>query len=197
MKSILTILLAATLLTSCGVLRPVEDRSVAHILEATAPARNITGSSPVIAVTRPSVPGYLDRQQLVTRTQSGNPVINNNQLWAESLDEGIARVTAENLSRLRNSLNIQPVQAFITVDYSYLLEIRITRFDADAATRTVKLECTWRLQPVSGRLAQARSFRTEVPIDDERFTPTSPQNARVAAMNEALGELAAVIARQL
>ena len=190
-------LLAVAALTSCGALDPVEDRSVNHILEAAAPARTITGNAPVIAIARPSVPGYLDRQQLVTRSRTGNPVMNSNQLWAESLDDGITRVTAENLGRIHNSMNIQPVQSFITIDYSHLLEIRIVRFDADAATRTVILECTWKLQPVSGRVASVRSFRTEVPIDDEKFTALSPQNARVTAMNQALAEFAAAIARHL
>jgi uncharacterized lipoprotein YmbA len=196
-RSLLLPLLAACLLPSCGVLDPVEDRSVNHILEAAAPARTVTGNAPVIAIARPTIPGYLDRQQLVTRDANAQLVINLNELWAEPLDDGIARVTAENLALIKNSLNIQPIRAFIAIDYSHLLETRITRFDADAATRTVVLECTWRLQPVSGRLASARPFRAEIPIADTQFSPTAPQNARVAAMNQALAQLAAAIAREL
>ncbi len=197
MKTRIIPVLATAVLASCGVLDPVEDRSVSHILEAAAPARTVTGSSPVIAVARPSIPGYLDRQQLVTRSRAGNPVMNSNQIWAEPLDDGMARVTAENLGRLRNSMNIQPVQAFITIDYSHLLEVRVLRFDADAAARNVVLECTWTLQPVSGRIAPVRRFQTEVPIEDPWFTATSAQHARVAAMNRALAELAAAIAPSL
>lgn len=184
-------------LTACSVLKPVEDRSLSHVLEAAAPQRSITDNSPAIAIARPSLPGYLDRQQLVTRDHKGNLVLNSNQTWAESLDEGIARVTAENLARIRNSMNIQPVQAFITIDYTHLLEMRIARFDADAITRTIILECTWKLQPVSGRITPTRSFRTEVPISDDQFSANAPQQARVAAMNQALAELAALIAKQL
>jgi len=184
-------------LSACGVLKPVEDRSLSHVLEAATPQRAITGSSPAIAVARPSLPGYIDRQQLVTREHNGNIVLNSNQTWAEPLDEGIARITAENLARIRNSMNIQPVRAFIAMDYTHLLEIRVARFDADAATRTITLECTWKLQPVSGRIAATRSFRTEVPINDDQFSANAPQQARVAAMNQALAELAATIAKQL
>ena len=192
---IIFLLPAAVFLSACGALDPVEDRSMSHVLEAAAPQRAVTGSSPAIAVARPSLPGYIDRQQLVTRNPGGNIVMNSNQIWAEPIDEGIARVTAENLGRIRNSMNIQPVQAFITIDYTHLLEVRVSRFDADATTRSVVLECTWKLQPVTGRIAQTRSFRTEVPIDDPRFSATSPQQARIAAMNRALAELAAAIAR--
>lgn len=190
---------AAALLacSACSVLAPVEDRSMSHILEAAAPARTVTGNSPVIAIARPSLPGYLDRQQLVTRDRSGTVVMNPNHLWAEPFDTGIARATAENLGRIRNSQNIQPVEAFITLDYSHVLELRISRFEADAASRTVILDCAWRLQPVNGRVAPFRPFRTEVPIAGESFTATGPQLDRVAAMNRALAELSAAIARSL
>jgi len=189
--------LATLALSACGVLKPVEDRSLSHVLDATAPQRAITGNSPAIAVARPSLPGYIDRQQLVTRDPKGNLVLNVNQTWAEPLDDGIARVTAENLARIRNSMNIQPVRAFIAMDYTHLLEIRFTRFDADATTRTITLECTWKLQPVSGRVATSRSFRTEVAINDAQFSANSPQQSRVAAMNQALAELAGEISKQL
>lgn len=180
--------------TACGVLKPVEDRSMSHILEAAAPARAVTGNAPAIAIARPSLPGYLDRQQLVTRDRTGAIVMNPNQLWAEPFDTGIARATAENLGRIRNSLNIQPVEAFITLDYTHVLELRVSRFEADAASRTVVLECAWKLQPVDGRIAPFRPFRTEVPIPGDTFTAGGPQQDRVAAMNRALAELAAAIA---
>jgi len=189
--------LAVIALSACGVLKPVEDRSVSHVLSAAAPSRVVTGNAPAVAIARPSLPGYIDRQQLVTRGPEGTVVMNTNQIWAEPLDDGIARVTAENLSRIRNSMNIQPVQAFITIDYTHLLEMRVSRFDADVATRTVIFECTWKLQPVSGRIAPTRPFRIEVPIDDPRFSATSGQQARIEAMNRALGEFAATIARQM
>lgn len=197
MKTPITFFAILALLTGCGVLKPVKDRSMNHVLNAAASQRAITGNSPVIAVARPALPGYLDRQQLVTRKRDGTIMMNQNQLWAEPLDEGIARVTAENLGRMRNSHNIQPVQAFITMDYSHLLEVRISRFDANEQTRTIILECTWRLQPVSGHIATSHPFRTELEIDDTRFSASSSQMARVDAMNQALLKLAAAITSQL
>lgn len=189
--------LMAIVLSGCGVLNPVVDRSESHVLAAAAPARAVTGNAPAIAIARPSLPGYLDRQQLVTRGRDGMLVMNSNQIWAEPLDDGMARVTAENLGRIRNSMNIQPIQAFIAMDYSHLLETRVSRFDADVATRMVVLECTWKLQPVTGHVSPTRSFRVEVPIDDAKFSPTSGQQVRVDAMSRALAEFAATIARHL
>ena len=183
------------LLAACGVLRPVKDNTVSHLLNSTVAERSITGSSPTIAITRPSLPGYLDRQQLVSRSSDGRVIMNSNHLWAEPLDAGISRVTAMNLARLVNSLNIQPVETFVTMDYDRLLEIRISRFEPDASGNLI-FECSWKLQPVSGRVTNTRPFRAQIAIGGDA-SPASAQDARITAMNEALERLAREIARVL
>ena len=62
---------ATLLLVSCGVLEPVKDNSDSYMLEPAIPERAVTGSRPAVAIARPSLPGYLDRQQMVTRTNDG------------------------------------------------------------------------------------------------------------------------------
>jgi len=190
----ITTLVLTLLTTACGVLKPVKDTSVFHLLDPAVPERRITGSTPALALVRPSLPSYLDRQQLVSRSGDGQLQMNSYHLWSESLDSAISRVTATNLARLKNSLNIQPVEAFVTLDYQSLLEIRVSRFEPDA-TNTLIFECTWKLQPVSGRLTATRSFSTQIPIapttDSKNLTP------RITAMNEALARLAREIANAL
>jgi uncharacterized lipoprotein YmbA len=188
-------LLLTPLLAACGVLAPVKDVSVTYLLDPVVAERRITGSSPAIAIARPKLPGYLDRQQLVSRSNGGEMRMNGFQLWAEPLDKGISRVTATNLGRLANSVNIQPVESFVTMDYDSLLEIRISRFEPDANGNVV-LECTWKLQPVSGRVTNPRSFRTVIESNGT-LPATGPQSGRIAAMNEALARLAREIADTL
>jgi uncharacterized lipoprotein YmbA len=79
------------------------------------------------------------------------------------------------------------------MEYESVLEIRIARFEPDPAGRLL-LECTWKLQPVSGAVANPRPFRTVVDTDGT-FGPTGPQDARISAMNEALARLAREISR--
>lgn len=194
MKTILLTLTAPLLLISCGALKPVKDTSVHHLLDAGVPERAITGASPAIAISRPSLPSYLDRQQLVSRSGDGQLQMNSYHLWAEPLDAAISRVTALNLGRLKNSLNIQPVENFVTLDYQTLLEIRVSRFEPDT-TNNLVFECTWKLQPVVGGVANTRPFRTTVAV-----TPAdSPKDmsGRIAAMNEALVRLAEEISRAI
>jgi uncharacterized protein len=86
-------------LGGCGAFKPVEDTSVNFLLDPLIPERRITGASPAIAIARPSLPSYLDRQQLVSRSGDGQLQMNAYHLWAEPLDAAISRVTALNLGR--------------------------------------------------------------------------------------------------
>ena len=193
MKTLLLTLISPFLLVACG-LEPVKDTSVNHLLDPVIPGRQITGASPAIAISRPALPSYLDRQQLVSRSNGGKLEMNSYHLWAEPLDAAISRVTAANLGRLMNSLNIQPVESFVSLDYQSLLEIRVSRFEPDSSGNLV-LECTWKLQPVSGRVADTRSFLTQVLISS---TDTSKDlSETTVAMNEALARLARKIASAL
>lgn len=197
MKTLAVSLLVPFLFVSCGMLEPVKDTTVNHLLDPTIPERRITGSSPTLAIARPALPSYLDRQQLVSRSGDGQLQMNSYHLWAEPLDAAISRVTSINLGRLTNSLNIQPVESFVTLDYQSLLEIRISRFEPDPGGNVV-LECTWKLQPVSGRVANPRQFRTVVPVSGADSAVTAAAlSGRVSAMNEALVRLAREIARAL
>jgi uncharacterized protein len=179
------------LLTGCGVLSPVEDMTVHHVLEAGVPYRRPVSSTPSVAINRPAIPDYLDREGIVTRT-NGRLMISELDIWGEPLDAAIGRVTSSNLSRLTGSMNIQPVEDFVTLDYSLLLEIRITRFDPDESGHMI-FEGTWKLSPVSGGDAQNHYFRLATAI----LPGPQPMAARVDAMDEALEQLARTIAKSL
>lgn len=196
MKFLILALFIPLLLSACNVLKPVKDTSVNHLLDPAIPERTVTGSSPAIAISRPSLPSYLDRQQLVSRSRSGELEMNSYHLWAEPLDSAISRVTAINLSRLTNSLNIQPVENFITLDYQSLLEIRVAKLEPDASGNLI-LDCTWKLQAVTGPIASPHAFHTTVPISNGSQLQNKAQTARIAATNEALARLAREISRAL
>ncbi|OYW77751.1 MAG: hypothetical protein B7Z37_02360 [Verrucomicrobia bacterium 12-59-8] len=175
--------------TGCSVLKPVKDTTVRHLLESLVPDHTLTAARPAIAVNRPSLPGYLDSSQLVTRSD-GRLMVSNRDIWGEPLDTGISRVIASSLSRLTGSKNIQPVENFTTLDYATLLELRIAKFEPEAANQMV-LEGTWKLQPVSGRETSTHFFRLLAPV----LPGPSSMSARVTAMNQALEQLARQIVR--
>jgi len=99
-------------------------------------------------------------------------------------------IDASNLSRLTNSMNIQPVQNFTTLDYATLLELQVAEVEPDAGGQMV-LQGTWTLQPVNGKEARTHFFHILVPMP----ATTKPINGRVAAMNQALEALARQIVK--
>lgn len=184
------------LLGSCSVFS-VKDDPVRHLLEASISARTTNSPRPAVAVARPTLPPYLERSELVTRTGTGTLEILEKELWAEPLDQGIARVVADNLRRLTGSTNVQPSANFITQDYSKLVEIRIDRFDP-LPDGTLVLECTWKAQPVGGGDASPRSFRTTVRVTESADVGINTgKRGRIVAMNEALARLARAIRKAL
>jgi uncharacterized lipoprotein YmbA len=139
---------------------------------------------PAIAINRPSLPSYLDSQQLVTRRE-GQLMLSKLDLWGEPLDAGISRVLASNLSRLTGSMNIQPIGSYTTLDYASLLELKIAQFEPDTANQMI-LKGTWKLQPVNGKETSSHFFRIEVQIP----TTLEPMKDRVTSMSQALEQLA-------
>ncbi len=166
------------------MLKPIKDSSVHHVLEPLVADRPLSAATPAIAINRPSLPSYLDRQQLITRSD-GQLMISKLDLWAEPLDAAIARVIASNLSRLTGSMNIQRVESFTSMDYTDLLELKLTQFEPDDAQQMI-LQGTWKLQPVNGKETNSHYFRIAVPLWSSRTN----MKDRVRTMNQALETLA-------
>jgi hypothetical protein len=194
---ILLIICIPIFLGSCSLFSPVPDDPVRHLLEAAVSPRTANSSSPAVAIARPSIPPYLERSELVTRSGAGTLEIHEKDLWSEPLDSGISRVLADNLRRLTRSTNIQPSGNFITQDYSVLVEVRIERFDP-LPDGSLVLECTWKAQPVRGGDAAPRSFRTTVPVVASSGEGINTgKRGRIVAMNEALARLSRAISKAL
>jgi uncharacterized lipoprotein YmbA len=168
----------------CSQLMPVKDKAVHYLLAPLATEKPLKATTPAIAVNRAALPGYLDTEQFVTR-RDDLLVTSDIDLWAEPLDDGISRVVAANLRNLTGSMNIQPVQRFTTLDYSHLLELRVSQFENDSAGKMV-LRGAWRMQPVTGADASEHAFRITVPLKSD----ATDVRSRVKAMNEALFRLA-------
>lgn len=181
-----------TLLAGCSLLPPIADEPARHLLDSSAKRQDPRGSSPVVAIARPSLPPYLERSEMVTRLNSGRLSIHETDLWAEPLDAAIARVIAENLRNLTGSTNIQPAGSFIRKDYSSVVEIRIDRFDP-SSEGILLLECTWKIKSAKEIEDLTKYFRFEVRFNYQN----DPIPNRIKAMNESLEHLSKEIAKSL
>ncbi|HEY1372484.1 MAG TPA: PqiC family protein [Candidatus Binatia bacterium] len=88
------------------------------------------------------IPGYLDRDQLVTRVSESRFDVSENDRWIEPLDEDVSRVLAQNLYILLKSDRIfrypWPNGRYIT----HQIDIEILRFEATAANEA-QLSARW------------------------------------------------------
>lgn len=178
-------LLATLVLSAC--LGPRADPSAYFLLApvpppATEPPLDVTiGLGPV------TIPGYLDRLQIVTRLGDNEVAVSEVDRWGEPLAGSLARTLETNLSALLqgSSYVAYPWYPSEAPDLAVALDIR--RFESDAAGAVV-LEAGWRLTRsgtvVAGGVAS---------IDEQ--ASAAGQAAAVAAQSRALAGLAAEIAR--
>jgi uncharacterized protein len=190
----ITVGLIGLLLAGCAAFSPRPDQSRFFTLTALSQAEEIATqrvSSPAgisIGIGPISFPGYLDRQEIVTRVAQNQIGVSENDRWAEPLDENFARVLAQNLSVLLRTERINIYPWPIDKKPNYQVEIEVLRFEANAAG-DVQLLARWAVRDTNKKNSiQYRDSRISYPAR------TKSTEASVAALSEALGALSREIA---
>ncbi len=189
-----TALLALTA-SSC-LMRSQDDRS--YYAFSSTSARPLTSQPSLRARVRSvSVPGYLERTELVSRNGRNQLKVYDHDLWGESLDKEIARNIAASLRHLLGSSQIVALDSRLTDhDSSRAIDIEISRFERDPRGMVV-LTGLYAITPIGSKTpGPNRSFNITAPI-----SPTGPQEDpkanTVAAMNSCLNQLSGRVARSL
>jgi uncharacterized protein len=144
-----------------------------------------------IELRRLSLPGYLDRPEIIRSAAQYRLRVTVNDRWGESLSGMLARVFTENLVQRLPGATVFPETGAISVQPDVVLEVNIQRFDADAAGAVVLL-AQIAVRRETGHASEiARSVRLTA-------TPRGAGTQElVASMSADLGELADVAARLL
>lgn len=183
--------------TACGSLAPKADPSRFFIL---TPAPQVQHPSPrcspassklAVGVGPVQLPGYLDRQQLVSRISDNHLDVAANDRWAEPLADNFGRVLGQNLSALLGTENVSLYPWPSDRRPTYQVEIEVLRFEADSA-RSAELAARWILRdvPTSTILSDKESELTE-PLKG----PSREES--VAALSELLGRFGCEIVEAL
>src|SRR5262245_66464620 len=88
------------------------------------------------------LPGYLDRQQMVTRISQNRFVVAENDRWAEPLEENFSRVLSQNLSILLQTDRIVPYPWIRSQQPTYQVQVELLRFEPNAE-QVVELWARW------------------------------------------------------
>jgi hypothetical protein len=137
------------------------------------------------------LPGYLDRQEIVTRSGQNRFTVSEYDRWAEPLDENFTRILAQNLAGLLGTERIvsypwtsdkKPVR-FVTLE--------VLSFESNSA-REAELFARWSV--VDGSSKKPLSLKVSRLARQAKDGST---DASVAALSEALGDLSREIAGAL
>lgn len=177
----------------CRLPGPVADRSTFFDLTPLLaldgrPAGSLDAAVGLGPVT---IPGYLDRPQLVTRVGPNELRLASGARWAEPLREGIVRTLQQNLLAASGarSVTLYPWSTATTVDLAVVVDV--VRFEPDERG-DAELLARWSVREAPhGRVVAVRESRIAEPVEGNGTA------AEVAALSRALGGLAQEIATAL
>ncbi len=146
----LTLLILAIALGACGttppsnfyLLEPMSQNDTA-VLPTKQRSRMHLGIGPI------QFAEYLDRAQIVTRSDSALVNLSETQRWAEPLRNNFARILAQNLSMLLNTdkVTLHPSRNWPDIDYQVL--VNVWQLDADAEGNAT-LVANWSIRTDKG-----------------------------------------------
>jgi uncharacterized protein len=187
-------LVVELVLLGCGTLSPKPDPSRFFTLSALPqsepnPAKRPAASPGIsLGVGPVTLPGYLDRQEIVVRIAQNQLTLSENDRWAEPLEENVARVLSQNIAVLLRAERINAYPWPIDRKPVYQVEIEVLRFESDA-DHQAQLSTRWVVRNTSRKDA-IRYHETRL----SRPAQSRSTEASVAALSEALADLSREIA---
>jgi uncharacterized lipoprotein YmbA len=144
----------------------------------------------IVTVKDIGLASYLDRREIVRSSEGYKLDIMANDWWGESLGAMLARVIVSELGQRLPGSSVYAESGAISVDPNVVVGVNIQRLDADKAG-TLILNAQVAAEFNRPRRTAARNFSISKP------TPTPDVRGLVAAISDAVGELADGIAALL
>jgi uncharacterized lipoprotein YmbA len=185
------LMLAAPVVALLALGACVSTPSHFYILNPLSPSEAIPATAaaqgPVIAVGPVTVPKYLDRPQIVTRSGRDRLTLGEFDRWAEPLPDNIARVLGENLARLVPTDHILLQTWPRPADLDYQVRVEALQFDGGLGGESTLL-ALWSLLDEGERLLLTQRASLTVPVAGRDY------EAMVQALNQMLEALSRDIA---
>ena len=191
---VLAIVIVGLLLVACTATKPSRFYTLSSLPDDGAAATGAASSELAIGVGPISLPNYLDRPEMVTRTTPNEFQLAEFDRWGESLGNVFPRVMAENLSVLlaTDQVVLLPRRRSTAIDYQ--VEVQVTRFDADVGGPAV-LAARWELFDNRGKsLVVNRSTFTEAVAGDSETAGGEDYGSVATAMSKTVAALSREIA---
>ena len=177
--------------TGCGTTKPAKFYTL-NSLKAQDTVQKATSSDSHISIGigPVSIPDYLERPQIVSRTSQNELYIDEFNRWAGSLENDIARVLSGNLSTLLSEEHVSVLTSMPAALFEYRIMVNVTRFDL-MPDNTFLLKTQWRILGKDEKKLLMRESYLSEQIDGKDY------GARVAAMSRAIEILSRDIAGEM
>jgi len=187
-----TLLLVYLISAGCVSLGPTPDPSrffaLASLPRTGQRAQDAAGTNALALGIGPvKFPGYLDRQQFVTRISQNRFAVAENDRWAEPLEENFSRVLSENLSILLHTDRVVTYPWERSQQPTYQVQVEVLRFEP-SAEQIVELWARWLILDSEKKTIALKESFLSYPTKD------NSAEASVAALSEVVGTLSQEIA---
>lgn len=182
-----TLLLLCLIPAGCASLGPKPDPSrffaLASLPRTGQKAQDATRTNALALGIGPiKFPGYLDRQQFVTRISQNRFAVAENDRWAEPLEENFSRVLSQNLSILLQTDRIVAYPWERNQRPTYQVQVEVLRFEPNAQ-QLVELWARWSITDNTKKTISVKESYLTHPVKDKST------EASVAALSEVVGSL--------
>jgi uncharacterized lipoprotein YmbA len=194
-KRLLICLLVCFVAAGCSFLDPKPDPSrffsLTPLPRAGQRAQDAAGTNALALGIGPiKFPGYLDRQQLVTRISQNRFAVAENDRWAEPLEENFSRVLSQNLSILLQTDRVVNYPWERSQSPAYQVQVEVLRFESNEE-QMVELWARWSITDNTKKTVSARESFLSRPAKDKST------EASVAALSEVVGSLSQEISASI
>ncbi|HSF56915.1 MAG TPA: PqiC family protein [Candidatus Binatia bacterium] len=184
-KGLLICLLVSFIAVGCSFLDPKPDPSrffsLTPLPRTGQRAQDAAGTNALALGIGPiKFPGYLDRQQFVTRISQNRFAVAENDRWAEPLEENFSRVLSQNLSILLQTDRIVLYPWERTQQPAYQVQVEVLRFEPNSE-QMVELWARWRITDNTKKTVSVKESYVTRPVKDKST------EASVAALSEVVG----------
>lgn len=180
--------LLTALLAGCGAPTPYRYYTLSPVpAPARAQPQNLS-----LALGPISLPGAIERQQIVLRTGPNQVSLSEHERWAAPLKENVARVMVANLAAMLGTSNVSMFPQASAEGANYRAVVDILRLDSEVG-KLAELDALWVVS--SNKTGKSQRGRTTVTEPAQDTGQGSSYAALVAAHSRALGQLSADIAR--
>ena len=191
-KGLLICLLVSFIPAGCTFLDPKPDPSRFFALASlprTGPRGQDTAGTNALAlgIGPVKLPGYLDRQGIVTRVSQNRFAVAENDRWAERLEENFSRVLSQNLSILLQTDRIVAYPWERSQQPTYQVQVEVLRFEPNAE-QMVELWARWSIMDNTKKTVSVKETYLTHPAKDKST------EASVASMSEVVSDLSKEIA---